>query len=1709
MHNEAILPNISTSMNRTPKSSFSSRLRLARGPAAAIQNQKQQQIQQQRQQKQQSQQGIRQATPLRQQSSVIGTDTGSSILFPSSSASHGPRKHHKEPTQHPSHYPPSALYALEQASLTLSPSVTNSHVQGKSLSQEEAGVPLHSHNQASSFNPSDTRAIPTLQIAPIHLETYLRTSKAYSSSPRSDSSSEFSLSAAFPDEENAPTTVVQVPAGITEDAVDDNRNRDYSTKGDSTPTSQTMNPFLRVASPVHTLEDQAKARHAKPVNTTEDWNYEDYEGARVKYAMRRRSKSTLSNVLIQEKDDGSEDDDSSTSRRGPNGVSLTRLRLRSIASASQIRTHKSPPPPKVQSKRTRATNFPPSPMTPRPAIPPAKSSRSFLNPSGNTEEGNSATLAGETGSSLGTIRPPRPTRRSPSPMHALTADDRSKPCPKDCSPANDDEPIFDFVGGINWEMLNIMKEYDNEITSSQRAATLEEAAARDEEWDGIEQWRSGAGIAYESPVERQELHDERFDETMRPASIDSSPGQGLMPSMTAHTLATARSDYSLATAKSFQSMSSFGRSIFTAVGDSPNPVFDLRSRSPLPSCNPSVVPSPLIVDDRTAFTAKIDSARADLPGTFPGFQSSQSLLYQQTVRPPTSTKVSTSAFRLLQESSFQSPSRTNVSQPSSEVFESADEGLGSEWSPRPIKSSPRKNLTRQYNARKRASRLFGLPNEKAVGLGNSILEDEEIRGQSPFSLTTAQLMAFSQEAEVGSLDTAELQKKHEYLLTTDEDTLKEGDLRTPDLWRQSQTSKEDESLITPVSDAWEAISNSRDDQRKALRAQDYDASYPEETNEHALGLHTTANEVETRLDSTPAPPTRPIIKRRSKRISCHRSKTEEPLARAINTTFIKLSSLPIQLVEAPSQISWRSSLTAQEFNGFAATFGSKEMHRQEVIEELLITEWNFVTNLNSILRIFSLPLRNADLSFSREVPLDVARLFNWLDDILAFHVKLLKSLDKVKSRHPSALIVSIAGTLHKHISGLSIHQSYLVNFERVTKLIDNIRRSEIKADLSSFDHIIERQSRLPECRGMGLSSFLLKPVQRLMKYPLFFKQLAELTPADHPDHEETQQLCVLTEKIIRDMNCVKAREEDYQELKVLASRIKGLPEDFHLASRQRHLFKQGVLRSVALTEPSSSLSNPFDRSFGHASPTLSSSQIRPLGLSGSGISANLQSPRIGNVPLPSVLDDSPSLPWQRSPTPSDVSYAGTKSDTKMLPFQSSLSSTGVDNNSLFEIKRSTTPQPPPLRPASRKTSMANLFARSHAASQGHGKQSSHDEGEGTTMHAFVFDDLLLLTIPDREDEKEGTTKTAIKQSKNKKKQGNQGLQASPTLSQLGEDSAKYIVLPKGGVCRILGVTARSSGKAGGTSSSLVSLLEVEVLPLTVESGEGSRSSGSTGSMTFLFAFADDAGHHKGGGGGGGAELCCSLWEKALEKSFLSCIQARKKQSLHTLAEFTSPIFGAIVKPRVTQHALSLNTAQADWPRRQEHVKQVVMNAARCGDRTTLTALLQAGLPFPRSPSQQSLSDLANRTVATVENKTLSPSRLERALPAPPPPPPLMQVHHVQKSPSQPASSRRSPNLGISGQSHLEVSEVARVGDLGSTKTAVRTLDEERREEKTWWCLRMKEIEAEGEWNDALEKLVASRRARLQQSQVQAAVTSSTNTSTSMATRVRKGLPVLK
>ncbi|KAI5480745.1 hypothetical protein MNV49_007151 [Pseudohyphozyma bogoriensis] len=457
-----------------------------------------------------------------------------------------------------------------------------------------------------------------------------------------------------------------------------------------------------------------------------------------------------------------------------------------------------------------------------------------------------------------------------------------------------------------------------------------------------------------------------------------------------------------------------------------------------------------------------------------------------------------------------------------------------------------------------------------------------------------------------------------------------------------------------------------------------------------------------------------------------------------------------------------STMTPAEYETMSLRYGRLEMRRQEVIWELCETEKSFVAGLCGVIRVFTLPLRTPEGAWIKGVPVAVSRLFDWLQDIVFLHSQISAALQS--TRISNFVVSKIADAFLPFVSRLEVHQPYLVRFEAVTKAID-----EMTADAASdFGEFVRMQSSLPECAALSLSSFLLKPVQRLMKYPLFFKQLCDLTPATHPDHIATLSLLHSTDSMIRVMQEVKTREDEYEEAKILESRIRGLPEGFKLARRDRRLVAHGPLRRVHINDKDRTILEMDAMARAAASAphrTTSSSRLSP----------NLARLSPDHYRDSVVSDSGSSI---NSMTHSESSAASWASPS--TPGSSTFESLEFGTFSL-RLDGDKSPKSPSLR----------------------GKNSQRlvkTKAKESSVFAFVFSDLVVLTTKSSESSR------FIRPQR-------------PSTRRL-EQGSTYKVLETVGLSRVLGV----SDLSGKTEHD--HLIEVDLLPVAV--GDGQMSTFSIG-----------------------------------------------------------------------------------------------------------------------------------------------------------------------------------------------------------------------------------------------------------------------------------------
>ncbi|KZV98920.1 hypothetical protein EXIGLDRAFT_276172 [Exidia glandulosa HHB12029] len=274
---------------------------------------------------------------------------------------------------------------------------------------------------------------------------------------------------------------------------------------------------------------------------------------------------------------------------------------------------------------------------------------------------------------------------------------------------------------------------------------------------------------------------------------------------------------------------------------------------------------------------------------------------------------------------------------------------------------------------------------------------------------------------------------------------------------------------------------------------------------------------------------------------------------------------------------WRSTIAHAAYDSLLERHGAQEMQRQELIWEICESEQAFVRDMRSVLRTFVQPLRTQDRRWIPGVPNAVMRLFDWLDDIVQLHSQMFSALHAARSKQ-YPIVTYIAETLRPFVPRLELHQPFLARLDAVSRTIDDL----VDNPHNDFGEFVRMQAQLPEWSGATLTSALRRPATHFTSYPSQFQvsffsygrdissrsaqKLWQCTPRSHLDHLPTFSLYHSTDMIVRVMLEVCSREEEYERVKNVASRISGLPHNFVLARRERRLVAQGLLRRVHLSD---------------------------------------------------------------------------------------------------------------------------------------------------------------------------------------------------------------------------------------------------------------------------------------------------------------------------------------------------------------------------------------------------------------------------------------------------------------------------------------------------------------------------------------------------------------
>uniref|UniRef100_A0ACB8FA38 Uncharacterized protein n=1 Tax=Sphaerodactylus townsendi TaxID=933632 RepID=A0ACB8FA38_9SAUR len=188
--------------------------------------------------------------------------------------------------------------------------------------------------------------------------------------------------------------------------------------------------------------------------------------------------------------------------------------------------------------------------------------------------------------------------------------------------------------------------------------------------------------------------------------------------------------------------------------------------------------------------------------------------------------------------------------------------------------------------------------------------------------------------------------------------------------------------------------------------------------------------------------------------------------------------------------------------------------RAKVIEELLQTERDYIRDLEMCVQKVQVPLHKAQV-----LHVDCEGLFGNIQGVIAFSKQLLSALEAADAIGPTFL------ALRAELE--DVYKVYCQNHDEAIALLEAYEKDEgvQKYLLESLEILRNLYSEWGCANYIDLGSFLIKPVQRVMRYPLLLIELLSATPESHPDRVPLAAAVLAVKEINCNINEYKRRKD--------------------------------------------------------------------------------------------------------------------------------------------------------------------------------------------------------------------------------------------------------------------------------------------------------------------------------------------------------------------------------------------------------------------------------------------------------------------------------------------------------------------------------------------------------------------------------------------------------
>ena len=189
--------------------------------------------------------------------------------------------------------------------------------------------------------------------------------------------------------------------------------------------------------------------------------------------------------------------------------------------------------------------------------------------------------------------------------------------------------------------------------------------------------------------------------------------------------------------------------------------------------------------------------------------------------------------------------------------------------------------------------------------------------------------------------------------------------------------------------------------------------------------------------------------------------------------------------------------------------------RANIVNEIVDTEATYVADLEILIKLYLVPLSEEKGKKKKSILTkeQTKILFSNVESILNLNRVLLADLQRQAALPPAEQ--RIGGSSFCLLSKcLLLYADYCSNQKNADDLF-----TKLKTTNDEFIALTAENVQKPESRRLDLNAFLIKPIQRVCKYPLLLRELLKQTAETHVDYQDLKIACDAMQE-----SCLKLNE---------------------------------------------------------------------------------------------------------------------------------------------------------------------------------------------------------------------------------------------------------------------------------------------------------------------------------------------------------------------------------------------------------------------------------------------------------------------------------------------------------------------------------------------------------------------------------------------------------